>query len=113
MAKNGALIEVGGNEVRRHADDFDSLVVGLAVGRGTRKSRQKRGVDVKNSILPVPNKVGGKNFHKASEHDEIYLCFFKMGLEGGLGFLTIPIVDQGEGQLKATGKGSELRMISC
>ena len=113
MAKNGALIEVRGNEVGGHADDFNSLVVGLAVGRRTRKSRQERGVDVEDSILPVPNEVGRQNFHKASQDDEIHRGFFQMGLEGGFGFLAIPIVNMGKRQLEAAGKGSELRVISC
>jgi hypothetical protein len=35
LAKDRTLVQVGGNEVCGHAYDFDSLVVGLAVGRGS------------------------------------------------------------------------------
>lgn len=35
LAKDRALVQVRGYEVCRHADDFDSLVVRLAVGGGS------------------------------------------------------------------------------
>ena len=32
-------------------------------------------MNIEDTILPVPNEVGGKNFHKAGENDEFYIGF--------------------------------------
>jgi len=94
------------------ANDFHSLVIGLAVGRGSWKCGQERGVDIEDSVFPVPNKVGGENFHEAGEYDEIHLGFLEMRLKGGFGFLAVAIVDRGERKLEAAREGAKLGMIS-
>ena len=76
LAENGALIEIRGDEVGGYADNFHAFVVGLTVGGGAREGGEKGGMNVKNSIFPVPNEVGRENFHKASEHDEFNIGFF-------------------------------------
>lgn len=76
LAEDGALIEIWCNEVGCHADNFNAFVVGLTVGGGARKGGEKGGMNVKNSIFPVPNEVGGKNFHKAGEYDKFNIGFF-------------------------------------
>ena len=43
LAKDRALVQVGGYEVCGHADDFHSLVIRLAVGGGTGEGGQERG----------------------------------------------------------------------
>ena len=32
-------------------------------------------MNIEDTILPVPNEVGGKNFHKAGENDEFHIGF--------------------------------------
>ncbi len=76
LAEDGALIEIRCDEVGGHAENFHAFVVGLTVGGGAREGGKKGGMNVKNSIFPVPNEVGGKNFHKAGEHDEFNIGFF-------------------------------------
>lgn len=76
LAEDGALIEIRCDEVRGDAENFHAFVVGLTVGGGAREGGKKGGMNVKNSIFPVPNEVGGKNFHKAGEHDEFNIGFF-------------------------------------
>jgi hypothetical protein len=46
LAKDRALVQVGGYEVCGYADDFHSLVVRLAVGGGTREGREQRGMNI-------------------------------------------------------------------
>ena len=46
LAKDRALVQVGGYEVCGHADDFHSLVVRLAVGRGTGEGRKQGGMNI-------------------------------------------------------------------
>ena len=58
------------------ANDFHSLVIGLAVGGGSGKCGQERGVDIEDSVFPVPNKIRGENLHKPSQHDEVDFSFF-------------------------------------
>ena len=76
LAKDRALIEIWGNEVSGDSNNFHSLVVGLAVGRGAWERREERGMNIEDTIFPVPNKVGRKNFHKAGENDEFDVCLF-------------------------------------
>ena len=94
------------------ANDFHSLVIGLAVGGGSGKCGQERGVDIEDSVFPVPNKVGGENFHEAGEYDEIHLGFLEMRLEGSFGFLAVAVVDRGKRKAKAAREGAKLGMIS-
>ena len=70
LAEDGALIEIRCDEVGGDAENFHAFVVGLTVGGGAREGGEKGGMNVKNSIFPVPNEVGGKNFHKAGENDK-------------------------------------------
>ena len=76
LAEDGALIEIRGDEVGGYADNFHAFVVGLTVGGGAREGGEKGGMNVKNSIFPVPNEVGGKNFHKAGEYNEFNVRLF-------------------------------------
>ena len=76
LAEDGALIEIRCDEVGGHAENFHAFVVGLTVGGGAREGGKKGGMNVKNSIFPMPNEVGGKNFHKAGEYDEFNIGFF-------------------------------------
>jgi hypothetical protein len=46
LAKDRALVQVGGYEVSGHADDFHSLVVRLAVGGGTGEGGEQRGMNI-------------------------------------------------------------------
>ena len=46
LAKDRALVQVGGYEVCGYADDFHSLVVRLAVGGGTGEGRKQRGMNI-------------------------------------------------------------------
>lgn len=69
-------------------------------------------MDIENSVFPVPNKVGGENFHEAGKHDEIHLGFLEMRLEGGFGFLAVAVVDRGKRKAKAAREGAKLGMIS-
>lgn len=46
LAKDRALVQVGGYEVCSHANDFHSLVVRLAVGGGTREGGEQRGMNI-------------------------------------------------------------------
>ena len=62
--------------MRGHPHNLDSFVVGLAVGRCSREGGQEGGVNVQNSVFPVPNKIRGENLHKASQHDEVDFSFF-------------------------------------
>ena len=94
------------------ANDFHSLVIGLPVGGGSWKCGQERGVDIEDSVFPVPNKVGGENFHEAGKYDEIHLGFLEMRLKGGFGFLAVAIVDRGERKSEAACERAKLGMIS-
>ena len=76
LAENGALIEIRCDEVGGDAENFHAFVVGLTVSGGAREGGEKGGMNVKNSIFPVPNEVGGKNFHKAGEYDEFNIGSF-------------------------------------
>jgi len=92
--------------------NFDSLVIGLPVGRGSGERGQERGMDIEDSVFPVPNKVGGENFHEAGKYDKIHLGFLEMRLKGGFGFLAVAIVDRGERKLEAACERPKLGMIS-
>lgn len=46
LAKDRTLVQVGGNKVCGHADDFHSLVVRLAVGGSTGKRGEQRGMNI-------------------------------------------------------------------
>ena len=86
-----------------YADDFHSLVVRLAVGGGTGERGKERGMNIKNPVLPVPDEVWRKNFHKAGEDDEINARFLQMGLERCFSFSTIPVIDEGKRKSVAAG----------
>jgi len=113
LAKDGALVQVGGYKVCGYADDFYSLVIRLAVGGGTGEGGQERRMNIKNPIFPVPDEIWRKNFHKAGEDDEINGRFLQMRLEGGFGFGPIAVVDESKGKSIAAGEGAKLGVISC
>jgi len=92
--------------------NFDSLVIGLPVGRGSGERGQERGMDIEDSVFPVPNKVGGENFHEAGKYDKIHLGFLEMRLKGGFGFLAVAIVDRGERKSESACERAKLGMIS-
>lgn len=94
------------------ADNFYSFVVGLAVGGGTGKGGEKRGVNIEDSVFPVPNKVRGENFHKTSQNNEVDLGPLELGLQGDFGFEAVAIIEQGKREVKATGEGAKLGMIA-
>ena len=103
LAKDRTLVQVRGYEVCGYADDFHSLVVGLAVGGGTGERGKERGMYIKNPVLPVPDEVWRKNFHKAGEDDEINGRFLQMRLERCFSFSTIPVIDEGKRKSVAAG----------
>jgi len=60
----------------------------------------------------VPDEIWRKNFHKAGEDDEIDRSIFQMRLEGGFGFRSVAVIDQGKRKSVAASEGAKLRVIS-
>ena len=60
----------------------------------------------------MPDKVRGKNFHKAGEDDEIDGRFLQMRLQGDFGFGPVAVIDEGKRKLVAAGERSKLRVIA-
>ena len=60
----------------------------------------------------MPDKVRGKNFHKAGEDDEIDGRFLQMRLKGGFGFGSIAVIYQGKRKSVVAGEGAKLGVIS-
>ena len=69
-------------------------------------------MNIEDAILPVPNEVGRKNFHKAGEYHEVDFRLFEVGLEGGFRLGAVPIIDCAKRQAVATSELGEGGMIS-
>lgn len=71
LLDDGALVEVGGDEVGGGADDLDAAVVGLVVGLGALEGRQEAVVDVDDAARHGGAERGREHLHVAREHDEL------------------------------------------
>lgn len=71
LLDNGALVEIGGDEMGGGTDDFDAAVVGLVVGLGAFEGGQERVVDVDDLARHGGAQAGGQDLHVAGEHDEL------------------------------------------
>lgn len=69
-------------------------------------------MNIEDAILPVPNEVGRKNFHKAGEYHEVDFRLFEVGLEGGFRLGAVPIIDCAKRQAVVTSELGEAGMIS-
>ncbi len=112
LAKNRALIEIRCDEVGGDSDNFHAFVVCLAVGGSSWEGRKQGWVDIEDPIFPVPDEVGGKDFHEASQYHEVDLGFFQMGLQSGLRLGPIPVVEGSEREAVGSGDFAEMGMVA-
>jgi len=66
-----ALIEIGGDVVRRRADQLDAAGVRLVVGLGALEARQEAVVDVDAAPREKAREIVRQDLHVAGEHDEL------------------------------------------
>jgi hypothetical protein len=66
-----ALVEVGGDEVRGGADEFDATIVGLLVGLGAFEAGQEGVVDVDDAAAELLAQGVAEDLHVAGKDDQI------------------------------------------
>lgn len=113
LLDDGALVQVGRDEVGRGADDLDTAVVGLVVGLGALERGQEAVVDVDDLAAHGGAQGGREDLHVTGEDDELDVVLLDevedLALLGGLGVL-------GDGQVVeldavALGQGRKVGVV--
>ena len=68
-----SLVEIGGDEVARRADQLDAAIEGLLVGASPGEGREEAVVDVHDPTLETGAQRRRQDLHVTSEDDEVHL----------------------------------------
>jgi len=75
LSDNGTVVQLLGGIMRRRPDNFHAAVKSLLVRVSSRKSRQKRMVDIDDFVDILPDKPAGQNLHVPRHNHQIYVQF--------------------------------------
>ncbi len=70
LLDDGAFVEIGGDVMRRGANELDPARIGLRVGARALEAGQERVVDVDGSAFELGAELSAQNLHIAREHQQ-------------------------------------------
>ena len=73
LSDNRSCIDPGINKMHRAAGDFNAIIEGLFPGLQPGKRGQKRGVDVDDPVLEIPQELAFQHSHEPRQDNQIHL----------------------------------------
>lgn len=110
---DGALVEIGGDEVGGGADDLHAAVEGLVIGAGAGEGGEEGVMDVDDATGEAGDEGAGEDPHVLGENEEFGGVLGESLEEGGFVGIAVEagVGDMVEGEIEAADEGFEFGMV--